>query len=640
MRFCLTILFCISIAFGQSVYHVSNGGSDANSGTSASPFLTINHALSVVVNGDSILLNRGSTFNETLTVTKNVKFNAYGTGANPIISGYGNVTGFTANGNVWSATASNAVSGLNLVVLNGSIAYKGRYPNTGWLTFTSYSGDSSITTSLGGNHGGFGIAVRTDPWIIDVTKITSQSGGTLALSPKLTNTPAYGGNGYFLQDVSLIDTIGEYAYNDTTKLLTVYSTTTPTVKIATVDTLVKIQINGVSFSNIQFQGANKILVTSGNSGLNFTQCKFIESGKNGIDGLISASKFSLDTIQNILNDGIIVASGYTMSNNDTVTDCYFKNIGFIAGMGVSNNGQYNGLVLNGNSSLIKYNTFDSVGYIPVNFSGKYVNILYNYIKNYCFVKSDGAAIYSAIGVDSAQLANLSDSGSVIRGNVTDNGIGAPLGTSDGFGMNPAAGVYLDENVTYVLADSNSIHNPFQAGIFFHDVTKDTATNNNIYATNSTAFLLSGSSTVTNNNTFKHNKIFIGDNQIGTYRSVFDNQENIDSNYFSRYPSEGTFMYNQGSLQTLSQWATATHFDLNSKPTPIDITNDPILYYSNPTKSSVKINIGQTYKDFYGNSANSFTLAPFQSIILFKALNQIIPVVPPNRTIKYLPIRIR
>lgn len=642
MRFLLTILFCYSVvAQAQSVYHVSNSGSDGNSGTSALPFLTINHALSVAVTGDSILLNRGNVFNEALTIATNVKFNAYGAGANPIISGYGNVTGFTNVGNIWSATASNAVNGLNLVVLNGSIAYKGRYPNTGWLTFTSYSGDSSITGTLTGNHSGFGIAVRTVPWIIDVTKITSQIGGTLKLFPKITYTPAYGGNGYFLQDVSLIDTVGEYAYNDTTKLLTVYSTSTPTVKIATIDTLVKIQVNGVSFSNIQIEGANKILVYSNNSGLNFTQCKLIGSGADGINGLISASTFSTDTIQNILNNGLTVSSGYTMSNNNSITDCYFKNIGFIAGMGGNGNAQYNAIGLYGNSTLIKYNTFDSVGYIPVFFSGRNVNVLYNDINNYCFVKSDGAAIYSAIGVDSTTLANLSDSGTVIKGNITDNGIGAPLGTTNGVGMNNAAGVYLDENVSHVLVDSNSISNPFQAGIIFHDVAYNTATNNNIYSgNNSYAFVLAGAASVTNNNTFKFNNIFISNGQGGTYRDYFDNQENIDSNYFSRWPTEGNFMYNQGTPQSLTAWAGATHFDLHSKPTPVDVTYDPVLYYSNPTKSSITINIGQTYKDFYGNSANSFTLAPFQSIILFKALNQIIPVVPPNRTIPYLHIRIR
>ena len=100
------------------------------------------------------------------------------------------------------------------------------------------------------------------------------------------------------------------------------------------------------------------------------------------------------------------------------------------------------------------------------------------------------------------------------------------------------------------------------------------------------------------------------------------------------------MYNQGSPQTLSFWAQATGFDRHSSPTPSDVTYDPVLYYTNPTKTDSVINIGETYKDFKGNSANSFTIEPFQSIILFKALNQIIPVVPPNRTISHLPIRVR
>lgn len=642
MRIILTILFSYSVAFGQSVYHVSNSGNDANSGTSALPFATINHALSVAVTGDSILLDKGSVFNEAITVSTNLKFNAYGSGANPIISGYETITGFTNVGNAWSATATNAVDGLNLVILNGLIAHKGRYPNTGWLTFTSYSGDSSITGTLTGDHAGFGIAVRTVPWIIDVTKIESQVSGTLKLNPKITYPPAYGGNGYFLQDVSLIDTTGEFAYNDTTKLLTVYSTSSPTVKIVTIDTLVNIQSDDVSFSNIQFEGANKALVYSGNSNLNFSNCKLVGSGKDGITGLITASTFSTDTLQNILNNGISISDGYTMNDSNSVTDCLFKNIGFIAGMGGNAHSQYNALTLVGGSSLIKYNTFDSIGYIPVSFLGREANVLYNYIKNYSFVKSDGAAIYTAIGADSAILATVSDSGSIIRGNITENGIGATAGTTNGVGMNAAAGVYLDENVSDVLVDSNSIYHPFQAGIFFHNVNNNTATNNNIYTGNyATGFVLAGPSTLTHDNTFKFNKVFISDNQLGTRRDYFDNQENIDSNYFSRWPTEGNFMYNQGSLQSLTYWATATHFDQHSSPTPIDVTYDPVLYYSNPTKADSVINIGFTYKDFYGNSANSFTIEPFQSIILFKALNQVVPPTPPGKTsISNLKISIR
>ena len=125
MRMILTILSVYySAVFGQSVYHVSNSGSDANSGTSALPFLTINHALSVAVTGDSILLNKGNTFNAVLVIsTANLKFNAYGSGANPVISGYETITGFTNVGSIWSATAmktTRAISGKIASIWNSS----------------------------------------------------------------------------------------------------------------------------------------------------------------------------------------------------------------------------------------------------------------------------------------------------------------------------------------------------------------------------------------------------------------------------------------------------------------------------------------------------------------------------------------
>lgn len=81
-------------------YYVSNGGNDSNDGrTPATAFATIGQATSVVTLGESILLERGSTFAESPTLALNgspgnlVTLGAYGAGNLPVITGRLLVTG-------------------------------------------------------------------------------------------------------------------------------------------------------------------------------------------------------------------------------------------------------------------------------------------------------------------------------------------------------------------------------------------------------------------------------------------------------------------------------------------------------------------------------------------------------------------
>src|SRR6185503_21055366 len=102
----------------------------------------------------------------------------------------------------------------------------------------------------------------------------------------------------------------------------------------------------------------------------------------------------------------------------------------------------------------------------------------------------------------------------------------------------------------------------------------------------------------------------------------------DSNYYSRWPTDGSYIYYNLGDYTLPLWKADFSYDIHSSGTPLNVTYDPVLFYTNPTTSSVTMNIGQTYIDNYGTNANSFTIPPFKSILLFKAINQIQPPAPP------------
>lgn len=649
MRLILTILLFSPVLANATNYYVSNSGNDSNNGlTTGASWQHISKVNSTATTGDSVFFNRGNSWNEQIIpAANNIYYGSYGTGAKPIITGFQNQSGWTnIGGNIWRTIAGNAVSNLNMVLVNGNVVHKARFPNSGYLTFTSYSVDSSITGSLTGtpNYTGFEIAVRTVPWIIDVVKVQSQTGGTLKLSPHITYPPAYGGNGYFFQnDSTLVDTLNEYSYNSETKALIVYSVGTPIVKISTIDTLVKVRVkSNISFYGLQFEGANKNLILADSSShITVNNCNLFYSGGNGLRGRTSMNvTMTGDSIVNILGNATMLNSYYTKTvdcDNFISQNNYIKNIGILPGMGTTYS--YYGTFIVGNNSSILNNRIDSVGYIPIYFIGKFSQIKNNYITNYCFTTNDGGGIYSANGaIADSNYAFNCDSGSIVRNNIIDKGIGAIAGTTNGAGVNIAAGIYMDEAVSNVLVDSNTISNTLYAGLFNHNSNNITMPANTVVSgSQSTCFIMSGTNSLVYSNTARHNLFYANDSTRFIFeRAVADNGEYIDSNYYSRWTKEGSFMMNQGSAQTLTQWSGATIYDKHSKPTPLDVTFDTPLFYSNPSSTPLEVQLGQTYTDFYGNVANSVTIQPFKSVILFKTINQIPPPAPPAGVFTTLP----
>src|ERR1035437_8834850 len=223
-----------SLAANATNYYFSVTGNDANNGTSTStPWQTVSKFNSVSGYtqknpGDSLLFKRGDTFYGSLRIGSSgssgspIVIGAYGTGSKPVITGFTTVSAWTNLGsNIWESIAAvSTLATCNMVTINGVNTPMGRYPNTGYLTFQSHSGTTSITSSsLTGtpNWTGAALVVRTNQFILDRTIITSQSGGTLTYSPALAYTPT-DGFGYFIQnDSRTLDTANDWYYNPSTK---------------------------------------------------------------------------------------------------------------------------------------------------------------------------------------------------------------------------------------------------------------------------------------------------------------------------------------------------------------------------------------------------------------------------------------
>src|SRR5258705_1453070 len=108
-------IFCFTA--DATTYYFSASGNDANNGTSTStPWKTLSKFNSVFASklpGDNFLFNRGDVFYGSIIPSRSgssglpITIGAYGTGANPVISGLTPVTSWTSlGGNIWESTSA------------------------------------------------------------------------------------------------------------------------------------------------------------------------------------------------------------------------------------------------------------------------------------------------------------------------------------------------------------------------------------------------------------------------------------------------------------------------------------------------------------------------------------------------------
>lgn len=603
MRIVLTILFLFSAAYGQTNYHVKNGGSDAADGLSdATAWATLSkvNAMQSSLNpGDSILFKRGSVFNDSLFIQKSgnvgspIVYGAYGTGVKPEITGFQSLTMTNAGGNIWTATATNSVKKQNTVLINDTIRGKARYPNgksiLTWVALPSNK-TSIIIPHTATNYVGSEIAVRSVAWEWDVVKIASQNTGATNDTLNFSSPLTYGGGGlsnaYFYQNMpSYLDSLNEWVYDSTSKLLSVYATSAPVVKYSSIDTLVKLYNNSnITFDNITFSGANVTnLVGYYYRNLSIKNCTIKNGGAYG--ALIftnNGTQFTNDSITNILSNGLWSGTDTSLVFNYN----YVKNTAIMPGMGRGSvmdgiSGCYTGFKNIGDGFSVIGNQFYNSGYIPIRFRGKGGIVKYNYIDSFCIALNDGGAIYT-----NQSAIDKSDSGSVISHNIIKH----PSVALPGDTYTDIVGLYLDDNTQYVTADSNYVEYNNKGAYVKGQTNK--ITNNTFISTTGAV----GAVYATNTNPFHRISGNIFYNTVAGAFSISipssDINDTIDYNYYLS-PNDITKVNSiGGTFYSFSSFKTArSQYDVHSTtgyPASISSTTPTIFYNKNITDSIISL----------------------------------------------------
>jgi hypothetical protein len=622
MRIILTILLFISLKAKATNYYISNAGSDAANGiTTGTSWQTIAKVnASSFAPGDQILFKSGDTWMEQLIISSSgssgnlITISSYGTGVKPLITGLKTLTGLTnTSGNIWSATATGTMWNLNTVLINGTIAAKGRYPNTTYLTTYGASNTyTRIETSFTGtpDYTGGELVTHAHNWIVDYNRILSQSGNIINLSTPVTYND-YLTYRYFVQNIpSVLDLQNEWCIDSTTKLLSVYSVGIPTVQYSIFDTLVNLKNNNfLSFIGLSFQGANfiGIKIDSTNS-ISIKNCSIRYSGRNAIEGVYCNNiTVQNDTIENTLNSAMMLFGVFNHADTN-----YIHNTAIFAGMGKNGNSTYQAIF--GNLSTMFGNQIINTGGAGIEFRGgsafgkNYPTKMYlknNFIDTFLYNKDDGGGL----GTGSA----TSDS-SIVESNIISNGIGEQF---------IAAGIYLDDNTYGVKVLNNTVINTALYGIFLHVTNKIIATGNTVVSSRAIPFAQQGSSSsgVAGQSYYYNNILYSSTASQKVLSFGYSvGATNMDSNYYLRPVLETNKIIDvltNNTYSTTAAWSAFYGFDTHGHDTPIGITTAlPIVIYNATFIPSVKYFNGIKV-DAKGNQyTGAITLQPFTSAILF------------------------
>jgi hypothetical protein len=648
--FLFSFLFSISSFCQATTYYVKANGGNKTSGLSdadAWNYATLNSKR--LAPGDVVLLKRGDTFFGELKVqagkaSKPITYGAYGSGANPVITGFASINSWTRySGSIYYVDLSAyKLSTLNLVSLNGAVKGMGRYPNSGYLSYTGHTGNTSITgTTIGSlpfNATGAEAVIRKVRWILDRHPVNTHAGNTL----RLGSTSRYGGslsyeavdkNGFFIQNhLNTLDQQGEWYYDISAKrLYMVLPNASSAVKVSVVDKLVSVSSKSyISFTDIDFTGSNThgVSMQSANT-VRFTRCNFDQHGQTAIYGNnVSNVTISGGSISNCLNSGIWVEWA---GNNVTVDGVSVNNIGTIAGAGRSGDGAQQGIAVSGNNTTITNCRVTNIGYNGIQFNGNNAKIENNYVDTFCTVKDDGGGIYTYEN-DGVTVANR-----VVRNNIVLNAIGVFAGAESYYyeAHGKAAGVYLDGNSNHTTVSNNVLAHGAWAGVFVNNNSSNQILDNLIYNHAASVFLTTSKAGKIRNMTITGNKcvarlasqeavyiqMYAADNpaSMGTFNNNFyarpvDDNKTLHCD-FSQPDGAGAQHY------TLEQWKAAFRLDASSKKSPLTFKGkieDSLRFEYNDANEVKTVSLDAAYIDVQGTAyAKTFTLQPFSGVVLFK-----------------------
>lgn len=649
----LTILFFFLYTnLSATTYYVSNGGNDANSGlSSAAPFRTLAKVNTLLLNpGDRVLFNRDDVFYGNLVITRSgsaglpIIYSSYGTGADPVITGFTTVSAWTSlGGNIWESTSAiSTLSTANMVVIAGVNYPMGRFPQTGYLTYTAHSTYVSIFSSslnsAATNWTGAELVIRKNNYVTDRCLITGHSGSTLNYSSTDTYNGTDGYGFYIQNDQRTLTYTNAWYYSPTTKKIRIYRSAPLNIQVSTVDTLVTMigSLHHVTFDSLKFTGANKFAYTIRScQNVTIQNCTFdfnhnvIWGGQNGGAPGSTGFVFQNNTLDHTNNEALVLESEFSGAQ---INHNVINNTGTVDGMGGNGSGNYGtlqGIVLAAANSIFEYNTIHKVGHNGISYSRNGVIIRYNFIDSFCMQKFDAGGIYSYVGKANSTTKNPLFTGQKVYNNIVLNGVYPVAGTSN-TGNTLVNCFYADGVSSNIEFYNNTGAFAPQAGILVNNADSNINVHDNTFFGNGQyqAFIVSNDLNFPIRSLSFKNNISVSKyatELVTSWNSLINDISTYgicDSNYWARPIDDNltfeTYIPPNNVKRTLAMWRTYSGYDIHSNKSPVTITNVSQLDFRyNATESPVvETLLPGSWVDVRNTAySGTVTLQPYTSIVL-------------------------
>lgn len=495
--------------FVKADIYVAYDGNDTDEGTFQKPIKTISKLNTLLANNKIIAFKSGGEYEGKINISSKIgiTLESYGKGIAPIFTTKKQLTGsWSHSGNLWSYQDDNFPAEITNVFQNENQLTLGRFPKSGNLP--RYTSRSNFTIKdenniyPNGKWNGGQIVAYILQWVNQTSRITSYTDSVFTV---VDSIGFYEGNprstwGYFIQNhVDCLTSEGEWAFNPSTKTLTVYSSSQPQNILVTYnDDCLNIQDSyNITVKGISFQKSNRDLIHIANSAdIIIDRNLFNYSGANAIyaercHNLTITNNTSDNIAKNFIDfpfyqsqspmvympisTGITIqgnkanSQGMTLGKQNLLPDKQTEgeNIGQLNGIGI--------LLCNAYDVVIKENEIKNSGYsgICIVRSGNY-EIVNNWIDNSCHWLTDGGAIYTVTCTNTiAQSVGQTTSQGLIHDNILTN-CGSQnilIGLASDYTYGGSNGIYIDFDSYNQKIYNNFISNPTY-GIFANWTNND------------------------------------------------------------------------------------------------------------------------------------------------------------------------
>lgn len=624
-RLLIIPIFLITLAATATNYYVKNGGNDGADGLSdGTAWATISKvntfwSAGTFAPGDSILFKRGDTWYGTITVAEPgtsgnpIVIGAYGIGAKPILTGFTTISTWSVySGSVYEANIPNSEDQTNMVVIDGQPVAMGRYPDTGWRSYTTATTTTIYDASLPDSPDWTGaeVVINKEYWITDRCNITDQASGIITFSGgKYSGTSP--NRRYFIQnDLRCVTAATEWYHDESAGKLYMYGNQEgKDVKMATLNRL--IYNNGhdhIHIRDLKLTGSisHAIHLNSSAHYNRIQDCDISYAGGSAIEDY--GGNFLEAHYNNIIHSNYGI---YCTGSDSRITNNDIAYIGMINGSAFMPHAT--GIYISSTNITVEYNTIQYTEWSGINTSSASTYSIYRNFINYpCMLIDDGGGIYSTSSQGTRTIS---------QNIVLNSGVG-----SEDWLIIPR-GIYYDAGGSGASITNNIVAGCKGGGLLIHYGDNHTITGNLLFNNEQQAEFLKWGTGVSTGITFNNNILIAKTATQRSLRSLsYTTDEikawgNFDYNYYARPVDDDNHFYYASGYHTLAEWkALVTPDDAHSYGSPVPVSSEDHIHFIYNNTLQVKIYyLSAAMKDITGaDYSGTVQLQPWTAIVLLGA----------------------